>query len=285
MPGGVELTVLETLKSLDQERFEPYVCVTGSEGLLHAEYCQLATPVSAHNLCDLDVVNIYNHFAWAADFMRGEPRCDVIHHIYMHFDTLVNSNYLNRAFLAFCRHAPRYRRVVCDSTDTAARIVQIVRLLASVCPEKYHALDNVRIISHGVSGTEEGEQDPGLVLWVGAPTWTKGFDLLPEIAAHFSTLRVTAVLKTAPDENTHAKCKRIYRRLQEAPNVTVLVGLSQREVARLMATHGTFLVTSRREGASRALAEARTAGTTCISMCEEIPPPADLVVEDISELW
>ena len=301
--GGVEVSVLETLKQLDRSRFEPCVCVTGEAGPLHEEYSNHATMIDPEELYSLDVVNIYNHLLFAAEWL-ADPRSEkprVVQHVYMHYDTLFYMHIAKNAFFELLQNFLRYRHVVCDSPDTMKRIEQAALMLARLAPNKIRrprvnntgfdglaSKQRLRLIDHPIASTVSWQHKDFVdrrVLWIGAANWTKGFDRLCSFAKQRPGDTFTVVLKTVPGDEVSQEFRLLHRQLTSLPNVSLRHAVPQDEIPGLMATHNVYFQTSRREGASRALTDAQTAGLLIETIPEEPRFADEQAPCSIEALW
>ena len=306
-PGGVEMAVLRTLEQLDRSRFLPFVVVTGEHGSLRSRFESLArldghiateyinNDATLHVIIpDLDVLNIYNNLAWAAAFwdQSAFAKVDVIQHCYMHPQTLFWHHARDKSYYRLLYNFFAHKYVVCDSPATADAIVQDATLWANTHPEDFPAARKrdgrgiqarVKVIRHDV-GDRAAAAAPvprlhGRVLWVGSPTWVKGFDRLAHIvdAEVNDNVNFEIVCKTPPAEpldlqGTWRRCR-------------VHVGLSQQQLAKLRGQCQSYLSTSRREGRSVAWEEAKADGLVCIDAGGPPEPAETTAVDDLALLW
>lgn len=294
-PGGVEIALLRTLRALDRERCEPVVCVTGEHGTLHEQYEHLAVLTDEPAGANIDILNIYNHLAWAAAFWErlAETAPDVVQHVYMHAATLFWHHARDKSYYAFVRNFLRHRYVVCDSPATADAIVQDVTLLANTHPADYagRKRDNrgiparIKVVQHPHSIPAPRVALFGRCLWVGAATWVKGFDLLPGLIARHRQAEFHVVLKTPPDESTSPELQTAYDTVEKQPHAQLHTALSPEHLATLRANCDVYLSTSRREGQSLAWDEAKDAGLLCLDAAGAPSVPAKLGILDVADLW
>jgi len=292
-PGGVEMSVLRTLERLDRDRFEPFFCVTSEPGSLHSRFAELARPMTAQpdyivGVPEVDVLNVYNNLAWAAEFWDYplRPRPDVIQHVYMHPQTLFWHHAKAKTYYRLLYNFFLHKYIVCDSPLTRDAIAQDATLLANLHPENYGGRKRdaigisarIKVISHGVGNPESGRTRPiprlcGRVLWVGNPTWVKGWDRLPAIIDANPATQFEIVCKDQPHEAVMGQ------------NIHYHAALPPDVLADLRGRCNIYLATSRREGHSVAWEEARADGLVCIDAGGPPEPAESTAVDDLAQLW
>ena len=144
------------------------------------------------------------------------------------------------------------------------------------------------MIEHPVASTvswQRKEFSVRRVLWIGAVNWTKGFDRLYAFAKQRPSDTFTVVMKTAPGEEVSEEFHLLHRQLAALENVSLRYAVPQDEMPTLFATHNVYLQTSRREGTSRALVDAQTAGLLIETMPEEPRFAEEQAACGLEALW
>jgi len=250
--GGAETLLARLVERLDRKKFEPHVIVTDAIGPFHDRYQKAA--VSYHYLA-----TVPNKRAAIASYARGKG-IDVIHVV----------NHIEMWSLAALSAIPVVASLYMDLAQPGGfadhwlpKARAAMQSLAGFVTDHEANLDalppgpHVSVIKGGVDVKQfkpASKTRPKTVAWVGRLSEGKGADLLVPLATAMPDHSFTAFVSEpgkflGPDVAKHAP-----------PNLRLVAGATDAELAAALRRHRTFLSTSRSEGSPVSVMEGMASG-------------------------